>query len=37
MITPKLVTACASASIYTDERFSDHAPQTMEFALTLES
>jgi exodeoxyribonuclease-3 len=36
MITPKLVTAVLAASIYTDERFSDHAPQTMDYALQLE-
>jgi exodeoxyribonuclease-3 len=37
MITPKLVHSVREASIYTDERFSDHAPQAMQFALTLES
>ena len=36
MITPKLAQAVRSASIFTDERFSDHAPQTMEYELTLE-
>ena len=37
VITPKLVERVVSASIYTDERFSDHAPQTMEYALELRS
>jgi exodeoxyribonuclease-3 len=35
LVTPRLVSAIRAASIYTDERFSDHAPQTMEYALTL--
>ncbi|MDP5071635.1 MAG: exodeoxyribonuclease III [Congregibacter sp.] len=35
MITPKLVPAVLGASIYTDERFSDHAPQVMEYALEI--
>lgn len=36
MITPKLVDAVRSADIYTGEHFSDHAPQIMEYDLTLE-
>lgn len=36
MITPKLADQVRAASIYTDERFSDHAPQTMDYAFTLE-
>lgn len=35
MITPKLVPKVLSASIYTAERFSDHAPQTMDYAFSL--
>ncbi|GAB5414443.1 MAG: exodeoxyribonuclease III [Congregibacter sp.] len=35
MITPRLVPLVRGASIYTDERFSDHAPQTMEYELHL--
>ena len=35
VITPKLVDAVRSAAIYTDERFSDHAPQTMEYDLDI--
>jgi exodeoxyribonuclease-3 len=37
MVTPKLVPAVRAASIYTAERFSDHAPQTMEYAFALAS
>ena len=37
MITPKLVQHVRAASIYTDERFSDHAPQTMEYDFSLEA
>ncbi len=36
VITPKLVDVVRSADIYTDEQFSDHAPQIMEYDLTLE-
>lgn len=35
MITPKLVDRVRAAHIYTAENFSDHAPQTMEYALEL--
>lgn len=35
MITPRLVEKVRGASIYTAERFSDHAPQTMEYAFAL--
>jgi exodeoxyribonuclease-3 len=37
MVTPKLVPLIREASIYTAERFSDHAPQTMVYALPLSS
>lgn len=37
MVTPKLVDTVTAASIYVDERFSDHAPQTMDYALALRS
>jgi len=37
LITPKLVDAVRGASIYTEQRFSDHAPQTMEYDLALEA
>lgn len=33
VITPGLVDAIQSASIYKDERFSDHAPFTMDYAI----
>ncbi|MEP1471632.1 MAG: exodeoxyribonuclease III [Halieaceae bacterium] len=36
MITPGLAEAVSGASIYKDERFSDHAPQIMDYALTIE-
>ena len=36
MITPGLKHRVVDASIYTDERFSDHAPHTMEFDWTIE-
>jgi len=36
MVTPRLVPAVQAASIYTDQRFSDHAPQTMDYSLALE-
>lgn len=35
MVTPKLVPLITGSSIYTAERFSDHAPHTMEYALAL--
>lgn len=35
VITPGLVDKVTHASVYRDERFSDHAPQTMEYALDL--
>ena len=37
MITPKLAAEVQGASIYRDERFSDHAPQTMDYGFTLQS
>ncbi|MEO1078318.1 MAG: exodeoxyribonuclease III [Pseudomonadota bacterium] len=36
MITPKLVDRVRAASIYTGEQFSDHAPQCMEYELSLQ-
>lgn len=36
VITPGLASTVRSASIYKEERFSDHAPQIMQFALDLE-
>ena len=36
MITPGLAATVQDASIYKDERFSDHAPQVMDYALTIE-
>jgi len=35
VITPKLVDKVKSASIYKDERFSDHAPQIMEYDFDI--
>ena len=35
VISPALAPAVRTASIYKDERFSDHAPQIMEYELTL--
>lgn len=35
VITPGLSAAVRSADIFTDERFSDHAPLTLEYALSL--
>jgi exodeoxyribonuclease-3 len=35
VITPGLVDKVRGASVYRDERFSDHAPQIMEYALDL--
>ncbi len=37
VITPKLADTVRSASIYTEQRFSDHAPQIMEFDLEIRS
>lgn len=37
MITPKLRDSVTSAFIYKDQRFSDHAPQIMDYAFTLKS
>ena len=37
MITPKLADKVRSASVYRDERFSDHAPHTMEYDFEIES
>ena len=36
MITPGLAEAVSGASIYKEERFSDHAPQIMDYALEIE-
>jgi len=36
VVTPGLADRVQAASIYKDERFSDHAPQTMCYDLTLE-
>lgn len=36
VITPKLATSVKGASIYKDERFSDHAPQIMEYDFSIE-
>lgn len=35
MVTPGLAPRIKGASIYTDERFSDHAPQTMDYDFEL--
>ncbi len=35
VITPGLAAAVSAASIYTGEQFSDHAPQIMEYDITL--
>tara|TARA_R110002072_G_scaffold2011_13_gene17044 strand:+ start:8363 stop:9145 length:783 start_codon:yes stop_codon:yes gene_type:complete len=35
VITPKLVDKVKAASIYTQERFSDHAPQIMEYDFDI--
>ena len=35
VITPKLAPTVKAASIYKDERFSDHAPQIMEYDLAI--
>lgn len=37
VITPKLVPAVKAVDIYKDERFSDHAPQTVEYDFEIES
>lgn len=36
VITPKLVPAVRAVDIYKDERFSDHAPQIVEYDLVIE-
>jgi len=36
VITPKLVPLIKAASVYREERFSDHAPHTMEYDLKIE-
>lgn len=36
VITPKLVDTVRAASIYKDERFSDHAPQIMEYDFEIQ-
>ena len=35
VITPKLATSVKSAGIYKEQRFSDHAPQIMEYDLEI--
>ena len=35
VITPRLVDKVKSASIYKSERFSDHAPQIMEYDFDI--
>jgi exodeoxyribonuclease-3 len=35
VITPKLAETVRSASVYREERFSDHAPQIMEYDFTI--
>ena len=35
VITPKLATRVKSADIYKAQRFSDHAPQIMEYDLEI--
>ena len=35
LVTPDLASAARSASIYVDERFSDHAPVTIDYDLEL--
>jgi exodeoxyribonuclease-3 len=35
VITPKLADKVTAAAIYKDERFSDHAPQIMEYAIDI--
>ena len=37
VVTPKLVGAVRGASIYKDERFSDHAPQVMEYDFEIDA
>lgn len=37
LVSPALVPLISAASIYTDERFSDHAPQIMRYDLVLEN
>ena len=35
VITPGLVDKVLAASVYREQRFSDHAPQTMEYAIDI--
>lgn len=35
LATPAVVATAKRASIYLDERFSDHAPLTIDYAWTL--
>lgn len=35
LVTPGIAAQARSASIYKDERFSDHAPLTIDYAFTL--
>lgn len=37
VITPKLLDTVRSAAIYKEQRFSDHAPQIMEFDLEIQT
>ena len=37
VVTPRLVESIRGAAIYKDERFSDHAPQIMEYDLDIEA
>jgi exodeoxyribonuclease-3 len=37
VVTPKLVDAVGGASIYKEERFSDHAPQIMEYDFDIDA
>ena len=34
-ITPKLVDKVKTASVYREQRFSDHAPQIMEYDIEI--
>ncbi|VAW54681.1 Exodeoxyribonuclease III, partial [hydrothermal vent metagenome] len=36
IVTPKLKPTITAADIYKDERFSDHAPLTIDYDFTLE-
>jgi exodeoxyribonuclease-3 len=37
VITPALADAVRGASIYKEERFSDHAPQIMDYDLEIDA